>query len=31
MQHGAGKLGAIVAPADDIIKHWDSLPSKKIS
>jgi ureidoacrylate peracid hydrolase len=31
MAHGAGKLGAIVASADEIIKHWDSLPSKKIS
>jgi ureidoacrylate peracid hydrolase len=29
MQHGSAKLGAIVASANEIIQHWDSLPGKK--
>jgi len=31
MRHGAARLGAIVASADDIIKQWDALPPKQNS
>jgi hypothetical protein len=29
MKHGSGKLGAIVATAEEIIGHWDSLAAGK--
>ena len=31
MRHGAARLGALVVPADDIIKQWDTLPPKRNS
>ncbi len=30
MKHGSSKLGAIVATSEEIIRHWDCLPTRKI-